>query len=142
MKNLIKHILPITFGIMLLGVNAVSQSSFIPHNLGSNVNSVYPDINPVLSVDGKTLYFTRVNHPENTVGRVNSQDAWFCTLNDDGTWSEAKRLPKEVNIGRNNAILAALSDGKTFMINGVYNRKGSLWLERGFSLIERNDDGT
>jgi len=142
MKNLIKHILPITFGIMLFGVNAVSQSSFIPHNLGSNVNSVYPDINPVLSVDGKTLYFTRVNHPENTVGRVNSQDAWFCTLNDDGSWGEAKRLPNEVNIGRNNAILAALSDGKTFMINGVYNRKGSLWLERGFSLIERHDDGT
>lgn len=142
MKNLIKHILPITFGLLLLGVNAVSQSSFTPHNLGSNVNSVYPEINPVLSVDGKTLYFTRVNHPENTVGRMNSQDVWFTSLNDDGTWSEAKRLPKEVNIGRFNSILAALSDGKTFMISGVYNRRGTLWLERGFSLIERNDNGT
>lgn len=141
MKKFIIHILPITIGFLLLGLNVTAQSSFTPHNLGSNVNSVYPEINPILSIDGKTLYFTRVNHPENTVGRVNSQDAWFCNLNDDGTWSEAKRLPKEVNINRYNAILSALSDGKTFMINGVYNKKGRLWLKRGFSLIVRNDDG-
>ncbi|RPH29961.1 MAG: OmpA family protein [Bacteroidales bacterium] len=139
MKTFIQYILPITIGIMLLGENTIGQSSFIPHNLGANVNSAYSEINPILSTDGKTLYFTRVNHPENTVGKVNSQDVWFSTLNDDGTWSEAKRLPKEVNIGRYNSILAALSDGKTFMINGVYNRKGTMWLERGFSLIEKND---
>lgn len=139
---MIKNILPITLGLLIAGVNSLAQSSFVPQNLGANVNSVYTEINPVLSIDGKTLYFTRVNHPENTVGKINSQDVWFSTLNDDGTWNEAKRLPKEVNIGRFNAILAALNDGKTFMINGIYNKRGNLWLERGFSLIERHDDGT
>ncbi len=142
MKNFIKHILPITIGLILLGINAKAQSSFTPHNLGTTVNSVYPEINPVLSIDGKTLYFTRVNHPENTVGRDNSQDVWSSTLNDDGTWSEAKRLPQEVNIGRFNAILAALNGGSLYMINGVYNKRGTLWLERGFSFIEKANDGT
>jgi outer membrane protein OmpA-like peptidoglycan-associated protein len=142
MKNLIKHIALIITGLILLGVNSVAQSSFTPHNLGSTVNSEYSEINPVLSFDGKTLYFTRVNHPDNTFGRNNSQDVWFSTLNDDGIWSEAKRLPKEVNIGQFNAILSALSDGKTYMMNGVYNKKGNLWLDRGFSLIEKNDDGS
>ena len=141
MKNLIRYFLPITFGLLLLGVNANAQSSFTPHNIGSTINSVYPEINPVLSIDGKTLYFTRVNHPENTVGRFKSQDVWFCTLNDDGTWTEAKRLPDEVNIGRYNAILAALNGGSMYMINGIYNRRGKLWLERGFSFIEKNEDG-
>ncbi len=28
------------------------------------------------------------------------------------------------------------------MINGVYNKRGTLWLERGFSFIEKNEDGT
>ena len=74
MKNLIKHIQLATLGLMLLGVTAVAQSSFIPHNLGSNVNSAYSEINPILSTDGKTLYFTRVNHPDNTVGKIKSQD--------------------------------------------------------------------
>ena len=142
MKKLINHILPIAIGLLLIGGYTSAQSSFVPQNLGSNVNSEYAEINPVLSIDGKTLYFSRVNHPENTVGKTNSQDVWYCTLNDDGTWSQAKRLPKEVNIGRYNAILAAIDDGKTFLINGVYNKKGNLWLKRGFSLIERNDDNT
>lgn len=141
MKKLIKHILAITIGLMLLEVTVSAQSTFAPQNLGSTVNSEYSEINPVLSIDGKTLYFSRVNHPDNTFGRTNSQDVWFSTLNDDGTWSQAKRLPKEVNIGRFNAILAALSDGKTYLINGVYNKRGTLWLERGFSFIEKNDSG-
>lgn len=139
MTKMMKHIISITLILLAIGINVNGQSSFSPQNLGTNINSEYPEINPVLSVDGKTLYFSRVNHPENTVGRVNSQDVWFSTLNDDGTWSQAKRLPKEVNIGRYNAILAALNDGKTFMINGVYNKRGTLWIDRGFSLIEKND---
>ncbi len=81
MKNLIKHIQLATLGLILLGSAAVAQSSFIPHNLGSNVNSAYPEINPIISLDGKTIYFTRVNHPDNTVGKIKSQDVWFCSLN-------------------------------------------------------------
>lgn len=135
-----KQIILIALGLMLMSINAISQTSFSPVNLGSAINSEYSEINPVLSVDGKTLYFSRVNHPENAVGKINSQDVWYSTLNDDGTWSQAKRLPKSVNIGRYNAILAALSDGKTFLINGIYNRRGTQWIRRGLSFIERTDD--
>lgn len=142
MKNLSKHILATTSGLLLFVITVIAQSSFIPQNLGSNVNSTYSEINPVLSVDGKTLYFTKVNHPENAFGKYKSQDVWFSTLNEDGTWSEAKRLPKEVNIGQYNAILSAVADGKTFLINGIYNKRGKLYIKRGFSLIERKDDGT
>jgi len=139
MNKIVKHIPLISLTLLLISTSVKSQSTFSPQNLGSSINSEYSEINPVISVDGKTLYFSRVNHPENTVGRIKSQDVWYSTLSDDGTWSQAKRLPKEVNIGRYNAILSALSDGKTFMINGVYNKRGTLWLERGFSLIEKND---
>jgi outer membrane protein OmpA-like peptidoglycan-associated protein len=142
MKKTIVPILLIAFGLLLLVANAKAQSSFTTQNLGKSINSEYPEINPVLSIDGKTLYFSRVNHPENAVGKYNSQDVWFSTLNEDGTWSEAKRLPKEVNIGRFNAILAVLDDGKTYLINGVFNKRGKLWLERGFSLVVKNDDNT
>lgn len=125
MTTMKKQIILIALGLILMGINAICQTSFSPVNLGSAINSEYSEINPVLSADGKTLYFSRVNHPENAVGKINSQDVWFSTLNDDGTWSQAKRLPKSVNIGRYNAILAALSDGKTFLINGIYNRRGT-----------------
>lgn len=141
MKNKFYYIIPLIIGY-LLASTAYGQSSFVPQNLGSSVNSTYPEISPMLSVDGKTLYFVRVNHPENTFGKYKSQDVWFSTLNDDGSWSEAKRLPKEVNIGQYNAILSAVADGKTFLINGVYNKRGTLYLDRGFSTIERKEDGS
>ena len=98
MKKLKLHILPFAIGFLILAATASAQSSFTPQNLGKTVNSEYSEINPVISVDGKTLYFSRANHPGNTLGRFNSQDVWFSTLNEDGTWTEAQRLPKEINI--------------------------------------------
>ena len=142
MKKLKLHILPFAIGFLILTATASAQSTFTPQNLGKTVNSEYSEINPIISIDGKTLYFSRANHPDNALGKFNSQDVWFSTLNDDGTWSQAQSLPKEVNIGRYNAILGALDDGKTFLINGVYNRRGKIWLERGFSLVEKKADST
>ncbi|HPI70676.1 MAG TPA: hypothetical protein PLF99_05075, partial [Tenuifilaceae bacterium] len=77
-----------------------AQTSFNPTNLGKAINSEYSEINPVISRDGKTLFFNRVNHPENHLGADNTQDIWYSKLQDDGTWSEAVRLPNTVNIGR------------------------------------------
>ncbi|MHC1703990.1 MAG: OmpA family protein [Tenuifilaceae bacterium] len=142
MKNNILHKLLLVAGVLFIGTYAIAQTAFKPASLGSAINTEYSEINPVISIDGKTLYFSRANHPQNTYGRINTQDVWSSTLNDDGTWSEAKRLPKSVNIGRFNAILSALDDGKTFFIHGVYNRRGTIWLERGFSLLGMVDNET
>jgi len=34
-------------------------------NLGSSINSIYSELNPIISSDGRTLYFIRSNHPQN-----------------------------------------------------------------------------
>jgi len=141
MEKILKHKILIALGFILLGYGAMAQiSSFKPQSLGLTVNSDYSEFNPVISIDGKTIYFTRANHPKNRFGRLNSQDIWFSTLNTDGTWSEAQRLPNTVNIGRYNSILSALDDGKTFLINGRFNSRGNRWIERGMSLIEKIDN--
>lgn len=114
-----------------------AQTSFEPQNLGSAVNSEYAEINPIISYDGKVLFFSRVNHPENRFGADNSQDIWSSTLQDDGTWSQATRLPNEVNIGRFNAILSALDDGKSYLILGRYNKNASRWLTPGLSIVQQ-----
>ena len=133
-----KYCIALLFFTIMLGLpQAYSQTSFEPQNLGDAVNSEYAEVNPVLSRDGKTLFFSRVNHPENRLGEDNSQDIWFSTLQDDGTWSQAIRLSNEVNVGRYNAILSALDDGKSYLILGRYNKAGTRWLTPGFSLIEQ-----
>lgn len=139
MKNAILR----TLIVLAIIVNALSivtaQTSFLPANLGTSVNSEYPEINPILHPDGKILYFSRANHPENRFGGVNSQDIWYSVLNEDGTWTEAKRLSNSINIGRYNAILGILDDGNTFLINGKYSKNGKYWIDRGLSLIERTN---
>lgn len=141
MNILIKRILPGMWGCLFLPAMAQAQP-FTPQNLGPGVNSACSEINPVLSVDGKTLFFTRVNYPDSATRRIKYQDIWFSMQDEEGTWTTAERLPDDINLGRFNAILAALPDGNTFMINGIFNKKGTIWLERGFSLIHRNEDGS
>lgn len=116
-------------------------AQFLPEKLGSAVNSVYDEINPVTSPGGDTLYFTRVGHPENTYGKGKSQDIWFTIKDNMGRWSDAQRLSDRVNIGRFNALFSISPDGKKAMINGIYNRKGNFWKKRGLSVITMSEDG-
>jgi hypothetical protein len=53
----------------LLFIESEAQSPFIPENLSLASGSEYTEVNPVISVDGKTLFFNRINHPENRYGR-------------------------------------------------------------------------
>lgn len=114
-----------------------AQSSFLPKNLGSQVNSTYDDINPVISPDGKTLFFVRVNHPENTYGAEDSEDIWVAQAATDSTWATATRV-SNLNIARYNAVLSISADGKTILLNGVFNKKGNTWKKRGLSTSFRS----
>jgi outer membrane protein OmpA-like peptidoglycan-associated protein len=116
-----------------------AQSSFLPKNLGPNVNSIYAEINPVITQDGKTLYFNRVNHPDNYYGELDSQDIWMSDLQDDGTWGPAVRLPQSINRERHNAILSISNDG-SILVNGLYNDKNQ-WRKRGLSWGKRISNG-
>jgi outer membrane protein OmpA-like peptidoglycan-associated protein len=137
--NRIIHI--IFVGVMIFTLPALyGQSSFVPQNLGPSVNSVYDEINPVLAPDGKTIYFVRVNHPENTFGEEDSEDIWFCTRQPDGSWSTAQR-DMSLNAERYNAILSLSPDGNTALINGIYNKRGTFFKKRGLSIATKTDAG-
>ncbi len=153
MKKINYYIL-IAFSLLLFSLNSTfaqeasktlpieqNTSKFLPHNLGPNINTVeYGEINPIISPDGKTLYFTRINHPENTYGTNDSQDIWFSELRADGTWGKAQRMPNNVNVGKFNSVLSISSDGKTILLTGRYTKKGN-WLKRGLSISSKTSLG-
>jgi outer membrane protein OmpA-like peptidoglycan-associated protein/ribosomal protein L24E len=132
--------LPFIFLCCDFSFSALAQSAFLPKKLESTVNSSYDELNPILAPDGKTLYFTRANHPQNTFGTWDSQDIWFSTRQPDGSWSAAKRLPN-LNGGRYNQMLSISADGKTMLINGIYNRKGTFFRKRGISMVTKEGNG-
>ena len=88
--------------------------------LDKNVNSEYSELNPLLSTDGKTLYFSRKNHPDNMGGVNDKEDIWYSELGADGKWTLAKNMgPKFNNAGPNfvNAV-ASTPDGQSVLILG------------------------
>lgn len=138
MNKLIKNLLPY-FLLLALG-NAYAQqnqkSSFLPTNLGKGVNTVYDEINPVLSPDGKTLYFSRVDHPKNTFGKFDSQDIWYSELQPDRTWGEAIHFENFINGARYNAVLSVSNDGKKLLISGKY-KQNKKWYANGLSIVSK-----
>jgi OmpA-OmpF porin, OOP family len=57
--------------------------------MNDNVNTRHNEVSPVISPDGKSLYYFVANHPENTYGKDGSQDIWVSSVDDNGQWSKA-----------------------------------------------------
>jgi outer membrane protein OmpA-like peptidoglycan-associated protein len=87
--------------------------------LDKNVNSEYNDMNALLSPDGKTLYFSRQNHPENVGGVKDKEDIWYSELGPDGKWTLAKNAGPELNNAYPNfvnSVSTATPDGKAVVL--------------------------
>ncbi|TBH73792.1 OmpA family protein [Aquirufa nivalisilvae] len=101
-------------------------------NLGKEINSPYNEICPVISPDGKKLYFTRWKHPSN-MGKNKNQDIWVSNWQaDTKTWSKAELFPEPINNDENNAVCGISPNGKTMLLNNVYRNDGQM--EKGVSM--------
>ncbi len=98
-------------------------------NLGENVNSRFFEIFPIISADGKTLYFIRGGHPYNlegieSAGKLNSQDIWVSELK-DGKWQEAYNPGSSLNDRFPNGVCNVSPDGTTLLLTNKYNHDGT-----------------
>ena len=110
-----EHSDPIEVKINLGQGNYLSK----PENLGSNINSKYGEVHPLISPDGKVLYFTRKEHPEN-MGTQKRDDIWFSRQNEDGNWGKAINIGPPLNSPGHNFINAISPDGNMALIGGTY----------------------
>ncbi|MBK5278768.1 MAG: OmpA family protein [Bacteroidia bacterium] len=129
-----------TYSILLCLIGLlVNAQQFTPHyklvKLDKTVNTFYHEAAPVVSPDGKDLYFFIQNHPENTYGKEGSQDIWITHKDDQGTWSPANRLGSPLNNSRSNQVFNVLPDGSVF-IRGAKGKN-----KDGFSIVSK-DGGT
>lgn len=93
-------------------------SGIVTEVLDKNVNSDVNELNPILSPDGKTLYFSRSNHPENKGGTKDKEDIWYSELDADGKWQLAKNMNQFNNEYPNfiNTVSAVTPDGKSVVM--------------------------
>ncbi|HEY5746755.1 MAG TPA: OmpA family protein [Chryseolinea sp.] len=112
-------------------------SGILIEALDKNVNSEYSELNPLLSPDGKTLYFSRKNHPQNIGGVNDKEDIWYSQLDSAGHWQLAQNMGREFNnAGPNfvNTIRSVTPDGKSaiMLLGNKYNKNGKM--EAGVSI--------
>ncbi len=86
-------------------------------NLGANVNSKGEDLAPIVSADGKTIYFGREDYEGNTGGMKDVEDIWITEFN--GTsWGYAKNFGPPINDGKANNLASVSADNNTLVFSG------------------------
>ena len=113
------------------GPDAVKSSQFDSSlvNLGPNVNTRYVETHPVISPNGRTLYFARESNPDNVGGNRDPQDVFYSSLisGKSKTWSMAKNVGAPVNTPDDpNGIASVSANGQSAILINIYNRDGTM----------------
>jgi len=116
MKLIIFFISFISF-LLNFNYNISAQVQYIKENLGPNINSSGQDAGPIISPDGKTLYFYR--------DKGNNANIYYSKKQSDSSWSITENIGSPLNNERDNEVLSISPDGNTIYLNGLYGSKAT-----------------
>jgi len=102
-------------------VTAPEEEGVTVMNLGASLNSRYEELAPVISPDGKTLYFIVDGSPHGE----GKQDIYFSRLSESGGWLPSENIGPPLNTSGHDGILAISPDGTTALLAGRYMPDGS-----------------
>jgi|APTNR8051073442_1049403.scaffolds.fasta_scaffold06191_4 outer membrane protein OmpA-like peptidoglycan-associated protein len=102
------------------------------------LNSETDELSPRIAPDGKTIFFTRDDHPEH-FGSSNNQDIWFSELK-NGKWGKPQIMPKPINNSGSNSLITITPDYNTVYLSNLYDKNGEPD-GSGMSISRRNSMG-
>ncbi|GJM60789.1 OmpA family protein [Persicobacter diffluens] len=94
---------------------------FVPKEMDANVNQFALQYFPVVTVDEKTLIFTRrVGN-----GRTDTEDIVICNRREDGSWSDPVSISDRINTEMNEGTCTISSDGKMLIFTSCSGERKS-----------------
>jgi len=136
MKPCLIFLVLVCFGVGAFGFEVRYSGS--PRSLF--INTPYDEMNPVLSPDGKTLYFTIANHPENIGGKKDPGDIWLSTKTSSG-WSAPVHGGTLMNDRGFNSVGGITFDGNMLFLLNHFGANGSAAKTQGISVMTKQADG-
>jgi len=112
---------------------------FLKESLGANINTEYDEISPVISPDGKTIFFDRKYSPENAGGKSDEDDIWFSQSDTNGNWLPAVNIGPPLNNKGNNFVQSITPDGNTLLLGNIYGEKNFMF--PGVSISNKTKNG-
>ena len=120
--------------------NAIVNAN--PERLSSTVNSVYNELKPMVMPDGKTLLFSRQNHPGNIGGEDDPEDIWYSQWDEEkGEWTEAQNMGRPLNNKGPNYISSITPDGQTVILTLGNRYTNKEKMKSGVSMVTRTSEG-
>jgi outer membrane protein OmpA-like peptidoglycan-associated protein len=99
-----------------------AQNSRKAIKFNNNVNSESDELYPIISNDGKKLFFVRSNSKDNVGGEKSGQDIWISEKQSDGSWGKAYNPGKPLNTKGHNAIGGINSSNQKVFASNQYNK--------------------
>ena len=109
-----------------------NPSQFNPVNVGPGINTKDPEYFPTITVDGKTLLFTRrifdarvpkrEGQPENY--QQQQEDFFVSNMDENGVWGKAIPMPTNINTVNNEGAPTLGPDGRTLIFVGCPDASG------------------
>lgn len=113
-----------------------AEAQYSLQNLGTTINTAQSEVSPMISPDGKTLYFSRSLSLEKD---GQNRNIYSARLKPDGLWTYPRLLEGALNNEGWNAVCGFTADGQTMLLAGSYMPDGTL--KGGFSISTRNETG-
>lgn len=110
-----------------------------PEPLGNGVNTEYDDLGPIVSPDGKTLFFTRTRDRRNMGGVFDEEDIYYA-IRENGAWTNPRNIDRPLNNLQPNAVCSVTPDGNTLLLINKYHPDGSS-AGQGVSISRRTENG-
>jgi outer membrane protein OmpA-like peptidoglycan-associated protein len=121
----------IVFCFFSLTAQRISDNTF------QLVNSPSDEINAVVSPDGKMLFLTIANHPQNIGGKKDQGDIWISVRTESNQWSAPVHAGPVINNAGYNAVGGFSLNGDLLFLLGHYYPSGSIPRTQGIS-VSRN----
>lgn len=92
--------------------------------LSSTVNTTGEECLPLLSPDGRQLFFSRALFAGNTGGKFSGLDVWFSEASGDTWKNPSNDLPAGINTEGHNVLVGMSVDGnKKYFVSSALNQK-------------------
>jgi outer membrane protein OmpA-like peptidoglycan-associated protein/tetratricopeptide (TPR) repeat protein len=115
-------------------INALKNpKKYEPINAGPGVNTEDPEYYPTLTVDGKTLLFTRRIDDDRVLKYQEQEDFYVSQKNSEGIWTDAVAMPSNVNTVLNEGAPTISADGRSLIFVACSDQSGDNYYGEGRS---------
>jgi outer membrane protein OmpA-like peptidoglycan-associated protein len=116
-------------------INVLPYSAqVIKEKLPYPINTDAAELNPIISYDGQSLYFTRDEKDE--LG----QEIWRSSLLNQDRWGTPEKLGFPLNTPGHNNIMGITTDNRQLVLSNTYSEDGLEVIKNGFSTTHWEED--